>query len=122
MVAVIHSETNYAIRAKRPYAIGQNGPLFPPDIYRQAPIAGVVWAAPAVHIEDAPRFSWRGAHLDVSRHFMPKEFVKKFIDLLARGFAPLGRLRSWGVSSDMILMSVISSYHIRLYRIKLLYI
>jgi hexosaminidase len=40
--------------------------------------------APAVHIEDTPRFAWRGAHLDVSRHFMPKEFVKKYIDLLAR--------------------------------------
>jgi hexosaminidase len=37
-----------------------------------------------VHIEDAPRFTWRGAHLDVSRHFMPKEFVKKYIDLLAQ--------------------------------------
>ncbi|TLY53147.1 MAG: beta-hexosaminidase, partial [Gammaproteobacteria bacterium] len=30
-----------------------------------------------------PRFQWRGAHLDVSRSFMPKEFVKKYIDLLA---------------------------------------
>ena len=38
---------------------------------------------PAVAIEDWPRFSWRGAHLDVSRSFMPKEFVKKYIDLLA---------------------------------------
>ena len=37
-----------------------------------------------MHIEDAPRFGWRGAHLDVARHFMPKEFVKKYIDLLAR--------------------------------------
>ena len=34
-------------------------------------------------IQDVPRFSWRGAHLDVSRHFMPKEFVEKYIDLLA---------------------------------------
>ena len=36
-----------------------------------------------VTIEDQPRFGWRGAHLDVGRHFMPKEFVKKYIDLLA---------------------------------------
>src|SRR5204863_3830253 len=36
-----------------------------------------------VTIDDGPRFAWRGAMLDVSRHFMPKEFVKKFIDLLA---------------------------------------
>ncbi|MBR4729592.1 MAG: beta-N-acetylhexosaminidase [Prevotella sp.] len=36
-----------------------------------------------VVITDAPRFSWRGMHLDCSRHFFPVEFVKKFIDLLA---------------------------------------
>ncbi len=38
---------------------------------------------PAVVITDAPRFSWRGMHLDCSRHFFSVEFVKKFIDLLA---------------------------------------
>ena len=38
---------------------------------------------PAVRITDAPRFSWRGMHLDCSRHFFPVAFVKKFIDLLA---------------------------------------
>jgi hexosaminidase len=36
-----------------------------------------------VEIEDYPRFRWRGLHLDVSRHFMSAEFVKKYIDLLA---------------------------------------
>jgi hexosaminidase len=34
-------------------------------------------------LKDAPRFSWRGMHLDCSRHFWPVTFVKKFIDLLA---------------------------------------
>ena len=34
-------------------------------------------------IEDAPRFSWRGMHLDCSRHFFSIDFVKKYIDLLA---------------------------------------
>ena len=38
---------------------------------------------PAVEIQDAPRFSWRGMHLDVGRHFMPVEFVKKYIDYIA---------------------------------------
>lgn len=57
--------------------------LLPAAIYRDAPVAGTEWSIPAVHIEDAPRFEWRGMHLDVSRHFMPKEFVKKYIDLLA---------------------------------------
>lgn len=39
---------------------------------------------PAVDINDAPRFAYRGMHLDVGRHFMPVEFVKKYIDLMAQ--------------------------------------
>lgn len=58
--------------------------LLPAAIYREAPIGATAWRAAAVHVEDAPRFTWRGAHLDVARHFEPKEFVKKYIDLLAR--------------------------------------
>ena len=34
-------------------------------------------------IEDAPRFSYRGMHLDVARHMYPVEFIKKYIDALA---------------------------------------
>lgn len=34
-------------------------------------------------IEDYPRFKYRGMMIDVSRHFMPKEFIKKFIDLMS---------------------------------------
>ena len=37
---------------------------------------------PPVVITDAPRFSWRGMHLDCARHFFSVAFVKKFIDLL----------------------------------------
>ncbi len=36
-----------------------------------------------LEIEDVPRFKWRGMHLDVCRHFMPKEYVMKYIDYLA---------------------------------------
>ena len=58
--------------------------LLPPDIYRSAPVkARQTWRVPAVRIVDRPRFTYRGMHLDVSRHFMPKEFVKKYIELLA---------------------------------------
>lgn len=39
---------------------------------------------PAVDISDSPRFQYRGMHLDVSRHFMPIEFVKKYIDLMSQ--------------------------------------
>lgn len=38
---------------------------------------------PAGEVEDWPRFSYRGMHLDVGRHFFPVEFIKEFIDLLA---------------------------------------
>lgn len=38
----------------------------------------------ATTIFDAPRFKYRGMHLDVSRHFQPVEFVKKFIDQMAQ--------------------------------------
>lgn len=38
---------------------------------------------PAVTITDAPRFGYRGMHLDCSRHFFPVDFVKEYIDLLA---------------------------------------
>jgi hexosaminidase len=38
---------------------------------------------PCIKITDNPRFAWRGMHLDVSRHFMPKEFIKKYIDFIA---------------------------------------
>jgi len=57
--------------------------LLPPAIFREARVAETAWTIPSVNIEDHPRFKWRGAHLDVARHFMPKEFVKKYIDLLA---------------------------------------
>lgn len=38
----------------------------------------------AVNIKDYPRFSYRGVHLDVARHFFPVSFVKKYIDMIAR--------------------------------------
>ena len=38
---------------------------------------------PAVDIEDAPAWSWRGMHLDVSRHFFSIDYLKKFIDVMA---------------------------------------
>ncbi|GGF13157.1 beta-N-acetylhexosaminidase [Hymenobacter cavernae] len=38
---------------------------------------------PYVRIADEPAFKWRGAMLDVCRHFFPVEFVKKYIDFLA---------------------------------------
>ncbi len=41
------------------------------------------FAAPAMHIEDAPRFPWRGLSIDVSRHFVSVEVLKRNIDAMA---------------------------------------
>ena len=38
---------------------------------------------PALHIHDTPRYQWRGAMLDVARHFFTVDEVKRFIDLIA---------------------------------------
>lgn len=46
-----------------------------------APAGG--WTAPAVTITDAPRFAYRGAMLDVARHFYPVEDVERYLDDLA---------------------------------------
>lgn len=68
--------------------------LLPDSTLRRAPVlAGAPTrgrrgsAAPAVVepvvVEDHPRLSWRGVHLDVCRHFMPKSFLLRLVDLLA---------------------------------------
>jgi hexosaminidase len=38
---------------------------------------------PCLYILDYPLFNYRGMHLDVCRHFFPKEFIKKYIDYIA---------------------------------------
>jgi hexosaminidase len=41
------------------------------------------WHWPCVRIQDAPAFAWRGTMLDVSRHFYPVDFIKRYLDVLA---------------------------------------
>ena len=57
--------------------------LLPPEIESQTR-REAAWTVPCVHIVDYPRFAWRGMMLDVSRHFFTKEFVKQYIDRMAR--------------------------------------
>lgn len=57
--------------------------LLPDAGYRQAAPSGTRWLAPVVHVEDAPRFAWRGMLLDVARHFMPKREVLRHIELMS---------------------------------------
>jgi hexosaminidase len=46
-------------------------------------VEGIEWVIQCIQIEDYPRFGWRGLMLDSGRYFMPKEFIKKLINLLA---------------------------------------
>ena len=57
--------------------------LLPPLIGSLDSHIDSLWYVPCVTIKDKPRFSWRGMHLDVGRHFFPVSFIKKYIDLLA---------------------------------------
>ncbi|WP_251093604.1 beta-N-acetylhexosaminidase [Streptomyces sp. Caat 7-52] len=58
--------------------------LLGPDAFRRAPVRpDARLGIPDQVIEDAPRFRWRGLLLDVARHFMPKEGVLRYLDLMA---------------------------------------
>jgi hexosaminidase len=77
------------IRASAPaglfYGVQTLRQLLPAAIERPAGpgAAPGPWTVPGVAVEDRPRFGWRGGMLDCSRHFFPKEFVKRWIDILA---------------------------------------
>ncbi len=57
--------------------------ILPVEIEKSAPTENVAWSIPCVRIEDKPRFSWRGMHLDVGRHFCSMDSVKRYIDMIA---------------------------------------
>ena len=57
--------------------------LLPPAIYGKQLDKKADWSVPAVEIEDSPRFVHRGLMLDVCRHYVPIDYIYKFIDLLA---------------------------------------
>ncbi|WAZ22074.1 beta-N-acetylhexosaminidase [Streptomyces cinnabarinus] len=58
--------------------------LLGPDAFRKAPVRpGISYGVPHQTIADAPRFRWRGLMLDVARHFLPKDQVLRYLDLMA---------------------------------------
>jgi hexosaminidase len=57
--------------------------LLPSQIESHMTLKPMAWMVPAVTITDRPRYSWRGAMLDVARHFFSVREVKQYVDLLA---------------------------------------
>lgn len=58
--------------------------LLGPEAFRRAPLdPDRDWDLPEITVEDGPRFAWRGLMLDVARHFMPKDGVLRYLDLMA---------------------------------------
>ena len=83
------SAARVTIAARAPagifYGVQTFRQLLPPFLEHRAlrATSGRVVAAPAVRIVDSPRFAWRGAMLDVARHFFGVADVKRYIDLMA---------------------------------------
>ncbi len=65
------------------YAMQTLMQLLPSEIESQTQVSGKEWAIPAVQIVDEPTFAWRGLNLDVSRHFVPVDSIKKQLDVLS---------------------------------------
>ncbi len=65
------------------YAVQTLRQLLPTAIESRTKLPGGSWIVPCLEITDCPRFPWRGMLLDSARHFLTKDFVKRYIDLLA---------------------------------------
>ena len=65
------------------YALQSLEQLLPAAVYGTEPTPDAAWEVPCVKIADAPRFAYRGMHLDVARHFFSVDEVKRYIDVMA---------------------------------------
>ena len=65
------------------YAVQTLRQLLPQAIEGPKPSTTTKWSVPAIEITDYPRFSWRGMHLDVSRHFFQPSFIEKYLDYIS---------------------------------------
>ena len=65
------------------YALQTLLQLLPTEIFSESRQSGVRWSVPCCSVEDAPRFTYRGMHLDCCLHFFSVDFLKKYIDVMA---------------------------------------
>lgn len=64
------------------YAIQTIKQLLPVEIFAAKPAPRASWTIQCVTISDAPRYSYRGLHLDEGRHFFGVEAVKRYLDIM----------------------------------------
>ena len=64
------------------YAIQTIKQMLPAEVFGNIEAADKEWTLPCVCIKDAPRFGYRGLHMDVSRHFFDMDEVKKYLDIM----------------------------------------
>lgn len=65
------------------YAVQTLRQMLPAEIFGSVPAPEKDWTIRCATVEDFPRFSYRGLHLDVARHFFSTDEVKKYIDIMA---------------------------------------
>jgi hexosaminidase len=82
------TQNQVSIKANSPaglfYGVQTLLQLMPDEIESKSQVSDIKWEIPSVSIVDYPRFAWRGIMLDVSRHFFPKDYIKNYIDQIAR--------------------------------------
>ena len=75
------------VRAKQSaglfYGIQTLRQLLPAQVFSKTKAEDAEWKVPCVKITDYPRFQWRGLLVDPARHFIPKQDLMRFIDIMA---------------------------------------
>ena len=89
------------------YAVQTLKQLTSVSIFSNEPAPAEKFLFPCVKIQDKPRFSYRGMHLDCSRHFFSIEEVKKYLDIMA--LYKLNRLH-WHLTDDQGWRAEIKKY------------
>lgn len=89
------------VRAKTPqgvfYGMQSFMQLLPAEIESKEKVKGIEWSAQSVSIKDEPRFGYRGLMIDVCRHFMEVDDIKKQLDVMA--LFKINRLH-WHLTDD----------------------
>lgn len=64
------------------YAIQTIKQMLPAEVFGKTAAPDAAWKLQCAEINDAPRFGYRGMHMDVSRHFFDIDAVKRYLDIM----------------------------------------